>query len=297
MAHEPDPVPITVEELIARTAEDTAFPRADSLSVRRAATEPSTSTTEPERPTTASGMPAYTPPTAAAPAAPKARVIGASGMPAHTPAAAKPGAVAKPESANVVTGIIPVVTDTGSLRRVESDDLIGEDLPTGANAALVVQPAADIDPTVVTAPQTPVADDAAAEVATKAAPEPDTAADEAKVDKADKKAEKAAKKAEQKAAKAAKADADAAEHPRSAALGWLGLVGEVLLGVLIGGGLFWGFTVLWKQYVYFALILAVLVIFAIVTFAYVLRKRDLPTTLLALAVGLIVTIGPLVMLV
>ena len=281
MANEPDPVPITVEELIARTAEDTAFPRADSLSVRRTATEPSTSTTEPEPSTTASGMPVYTPP---APAAPKARVVGASGMPAYTPAAVKPGAVAEPESANVVTGIIPVVTDTGSLRRVESDDLIGEDLPTGANAALVVQPAADLDPTVVTAPQTPVTDDAAAEVETKAAPEPDTAADKAE-------------KAEKKAAKAAKVDADAAEHPRSAAMGWLGLVGEVVLGVAIGGGLFWGFTVLWKQYVYFALILAVLVIFAIVTFAYVLRKRDLPTTLLALAVGLIVTIGPLVMLV
>ncbi len=85
--------------------------------------------------------------------------------------------------------------------------------------------------------------------------------------------------------------------PREALLGWLALVGEVALGLAIGAGLFIGFTVLWKQYVYFALVLAVIVIFAIVTFAYVLRKRDLPTTLLALAVGLIVTIGPLVMLV
>ncbi|MFT3716817.1 MAG: hypothetical protein QM774_13000 [Gordonia sp. (in: high G+C Gram-positive bacteria)] len=90
---------------------------------------------------------------------------------------------------------------------------------------------------------------------------------------------------------------DYADHERSPLLQWLGLIGEVVLGLAVGAGLFWGFTILWKQYVYFALVLAVLVIFAIVTFAHILRKRDLPTTLLALAVGLLVTIGPLVMLV
>lgn len=294
MATEPDPDsrPITVEELIARTADEGAFPRADPLSVRRAATGRAASGPARDKPapaagasaTTASGMPAYTPPAADKPAA---RVVGASGMPAHAPA----------ESANVVTGIIPVVTDdpddvepddsdpdgldTGSLRAVERDDLIGEDLPTGANAALVIAPAADVDPTV-TAPtavtETETAADAPAETVAEA---PVTEAAEVATDPAD-------------------TDTDTAETeaaPRSAAWGWLGLAGEVVLGVLIGGGLFWGFTVLWQQYVYFALLLAVLVIFAIVTFAYVLRKRDLPTTLLALAVGLIVTIGPLVMLV
>lgn len=279
MATEPDPDsrPITVEELIARTADEGAFPRADPLSVRRAATGRAASGPARDKPapaagasaTTASGMPAYTPPAADKPAA---RVVGASGMPAHAPA----------ESANVVTGIIPVVTDdpdTGSLRAVERDDLIGEDLPTGANAALVIAPAADVDPTV-TAPtavtETETAADAPAETVAEA---PVTEAAEVATDPAE----------------TDTAEADAA--PRSAAWGWLGLAGEVVLGVLIGGGLFWGFTVLWQQYVYFALLLAVLVIFAIVTFAYVLRKRDLPTTLLALAVGLIVTIGPLVMLV
>lgn len=277
MATEPDPDsrPITVEELIARTADEGAFPRADPLSVRRAATGRAASGPARDKPapaagasaTTASGMPAYTPPAADKPAA---RVVGASGMPAHAPA----------ESANVVTGIIPVVTDdpdTGSLRAVERDDLIGEDLPTGANAALVIAPAADVDPTV-TAPTAVVETEAAPETVAEA---PVTEAAEVATDPAD-------------------TDTDTAETeaaPRSAAWGWLGLAGEVLLGVLIGGGLFWGFTVLWQQYVYFALLLAVLVIFAIVTFAYVLRKRDLPTTLLALAVGLIVTIGPLVMLV
>ena len=48
---------------------------------------------------------------------------------------------------------------------------------------------------------------------------------------------------------------------------------------------------------YFALVLAVVVIFGIVTFAHLVRRtRDLPTTLLALGVGLLVTIGPLVLL-
>ncbi|WP_026917412.1 hypothetical protein [Gordonia shandongensis] len=83
---------------------------------------------------------------------------------------------------------------------------------------------------------------------------------------------------------------------RAAIMGWLAFAGEVILGLAIGAGLFWGFTELWKRYIYLALILAVLVIFAIVTFAHILRKRDLATTLLALGVGMLVTIGPLVLL-
>ncbi|MGO3327034.1 hypothetical protein [Gordonia sp. (in: high G+C Gram-positive bacteria)] len=82
----------------------------------------------------------------------------------------------------------------------------------------------------------------------------------------------------------------------SPVLGWLVFVGELILGLAVGAGLFWGFTELWKRYVYLALILAIVVIFAIVTFAHILRKRDLPTTLLALGVGMVVTIGPLVLL-
>ncbi|MGB6125045.1 MAG: hypothetical protein WBG47_06820 [Gordonia sp. (in: high G+C Gram-positive bacteria)] len=82
----------------------------------------------------------------------------------------------------------------------------------------------------------------------------------------------------------------------SALMGWLTLLAEMVGGLVIGAGLFWGFTELWKRYVYLALILAVVVIFAIVTFAHILRKRDLATTLLALGVGMLVTIGPLVLL-
>ncbi|RPA65597.1 DoxX family protein [Gordonia oryzae] len=84
---------------------------------------------------------------------------------------------------------------------------------------------------------------------------------------------------------------------RKPVLAWLAVIAEVVAGLVIGVGLFWGFTELWKWNPYFALVLAVLVIFGIVTFTHLVRRTsDLITTLLALAVGLIVTIGPLVLL-
>lgn len=78
---------------------------------------------------------------------------------------------------------------------------------------------------------------------------------------------------------------------------WAQVIGESVIGLAAGIGLFWGFTELWKWNVYFALVLAVVVIFGIVTLAHIVRRsRDLTTTLLAMGVGLIVTIGPLVLL-
>ena len=97
----------------------------------------------------------------------------------------------------------------------------------------------------------------------------------------------------------AAADGDApAEHAEHSPItAWSLLILEVLAGIAIGIGLFWGFTELWRWNVYFALVLAVLVIFGIVSFTHAVRhSRDLFTTLLALGVGLIVTIGPLVLL-
>nr|WP_053776995.1 hypothetical protein [Gordonia sp. NB41Y] len=103
-------------------------------------------------------------------------------------------------------------------------------------------------------------------------------------------------KAAKQAAKAEKAE-KAGKTERSPAMAWLALIAEVVVGLAVGVGLFWGFTELWRWNVYFALVLAVLVIFGIVTFSHLVRKsNDLITTLLALAVGLIVTIGPLVLL-
>lgn len=91
--------------------------------------------------------------------------------------------------------------------------------------------------------------------------------------------------------------ADVDEGGRSPLKAWLLVIGEAILGLAVGVGLFWGFTELWRWNVYFALVLAVLVIFGIVSFTHAVRhSRDLFTTLLALGVGLIVTIGPLVLL-
>lgn len=85
---------------------------------------------------------------------------------------------------------------------------------------------------------------------------------------------------------------------RSPVAAWLIIGVQAIIGLAIGVGLFLGFKELWYWNAYFALVLAVVVIFGVVTFAHVVsRTKDLMTTLLALAVGLIVTIGPLVLLV
>lgn len=110
--------------------------------------------------------------------------------------------------------------------------------------------------------------------------------------------DRASKARKARKAKPAKAD-DGRESwaDRKPVLAWLAVIAEVIAGLAIGVGLFWGFTELWKWNPYFALVLAVLVIFGIVTFTHLVRRTsDLITTLLALAVGLIVTIGPLVLL-
>ena len=337
MAKEPDPDshPVTVDDLMARTNPDPdAFPRSGAPSANRA---------------TASGMPGYTPPATGA-----QRVVGASGMPAFAPATGAiptpaPSTDAPAESANVVTGIIPVVDDAeaaGGAHPVAPDDLVGVELPAmevhgieqaaAGQAPAVDQAAKEADAAAAAsaldaaaapaAPAAPVVDDApAAEPLVAKEPEEiddDLDAEEEPAKKSrfgfkrGKKSDEATEAVTAVAATGAVAAAtdettlidttdaedtdsvdDEAKPERSALWQWMALIGEVVLGLLVGAGLFWGFTILWEQYVYFALVLAVLVIFAIVTFAYVLRKRDLPTTLLALAVGLLVTIGPLVLLV
>lgn len=90
---------------------------------------------------------------------------------------------------------------------------------------------------------------------------------------------------------------EAAPTEKSPSVQWLLLIGQVLAGLAVGVALFWGFTELWRWNVYFALILAVAVIFGLVTLVHVVRRsQDLISTLLALGVGLLVTIGPLVLL-
>ncbi|GAA2063945.1 hypothetical protein [Williamsia deligens] len=91
-------------------------------------------------------------------------------------------------------------------------------------------------------------------------------------------------------------DQPAADGP-SPAKQWAILGLQVIIGLAVGVGLFLGFTELWRWNVYFALVLAIVVIFGLVTFVHVVRRSsDLVSTLIALAVGLIVTIGPLALL-
>ena len=281
---EPRARPITVSELIARSeAGGSAFPKSaseeDRRSVRRAG---------------ASGMPAHPP--VPAPDTPPSDVPASDAADSST-AGPETGTKPSDPDANAVTGIIPVVRDddddTASLEPVPADDLVGVDLPA-------------VDTANDDAPDEGVPDEGdtgpAVGLMGPAVDEPESehrrvasSADLEAAQKAEDKARAKAEKEEKAAAKKAK-KAEKESHGKSALVGWLALLGEVLLGLALGAGLFWGFTELWKRYVYLALVLAVLVIFAIVTFAHVLRKRDLPTTLLALGVGMLVTIGPLVLL-
>lgn len=83
----------------------------------------------------------------------------------------------------------------------------------------------------------------------------------------------------------------------SPAMQWLIIVGQAIAGLILGAAGFWGFVQLWRWNVYFALVLSAVVIFGIVTLVHLVRRRhDLPTTLLALGVGLFLTLGPLIFL-
>lgn len=293
---EPRSKPITVSELIARSEPaGSAFPKSVSDDDRRTR-----------------------------------RPIGASGMPFHTSAEKPPVRGDEPDpAANAVTGIIPVVNDeaddepTGGLQRVAFDDLVGVELPAVEmreaefRAAFADTGPVPVLPTAAEYEETDYAeyedfDDVVAAAEAEAEAEPITSVldgDDSTEHRhvassaellAAKQAEDEAQAQARERARAEKADAERRKKrdrdDKSPLMGWLTLIGEGVLGLAVGAGLFWGFTELWKLYIYLALILAVVVIFAIVTFAHVLRKRDLPTTLLALGVGMLVTIGPLVLL-
>lgn len=144
---------------------------------------------------------------------------------------------------------------------------------------------------------TGVDEDTAAPVADKTAADEETADSAAATLRTP--ASKVSRSAKDSTSAAAKSDEKpgGSDDDRSPAKAWLLVIGEAILGLAVGVGLFWGFTELWRWNVYFALVLAVLVIFGIVSFTHAVRhSRDLFTTLLALGVGLIVTIGPLVLL-
>ena len=75
------------------------------------------------------------------------------------------------------------------------------------------------------------------------------------------------------------------------------VVGQCIVAVLFGAGLFIAFDQLWKWNEIIALVLSVLVILGLVVGVRVVRKtEDIGSTLIAVAVGALVTLGPLALL-
>ncbi|MEZ0358791.1 hypothetical protein [Mycobacterium sp. SA01] len=101
---------------------------------------------------------------------------------------------------------------------------------------------------------------------------------------------------------AASADLDTqADHPREGKLTalWRGLLvaGQSILAVAFGAGLFIAFDQLWRWNNIVALVLSVLVILGLVIAVRIVRKtEDIASTLIAVAVGALVTLGPLALL-
>ena len=93
-------------------------------------------------------------------------------------------------------------------------------------------------------------------------------------------------------------DAEYAEpRPMSGFVYGLWIVGQSILAVLLGAGLFFAFDQLWKWNNIIALVLSVLVILGLVVAVRVVRKtEDIGSTLIAVAVGALVTLGPLALL-
>jgi hypothetical protein len=75
------------------------------------------------------------------------------------------------------------------------------------------------------------------------------------------------------------------------------IVGQCIIAVALGAGLFIAFDQLWKWNNIVALVLSVLVILGLVVGVRVVRKtEDIGSTLIAVAVGALVTLGPLALL-
>jgi hypothetical protein len=94
-------------------------------------------------------------------------------------------------------------------------------------------------------------------------------------------------------------DEDTATAPTgmSAFLRATWVVGQCIIAVAFGAGLFIAFDQLWKWNNIVALVLSVLVILGLVVGVRVVRKtEDIGSTLIAVAVGALVTLGPLALL-
>jgi hypothetical protein len=87
------------------------------------------------------------------------------------------------------------------------------------------------------------------------------------------------------------------EAPLTALRHGLVAVAQSVLAVVFGAGLFLGFDQLWRWNNIVALVLSVLVILGLVVAVRAVRKtEDIASTLIAVAVGALVTLGPLALL-
>jgi hypothetical protein len=90
---------------------------------------------------------------------------------------------------------------------------------------------------------------------------------------------------------------DTAPSGMSSLLRGAWVVGQCIIAVAFGAGLFIAFDQLWKWNNIIALVLSVLVILGLVVGVRVVRKtEDIGSTLIAVAVGALVTLGPLALL-
>ncbi|GGN18060.1 hypothetical protein GCM10011609_68780 [Lentzea pudingi] len=96
---------------------------------------------------------------------------------------------------------------------------------------------------------------------------------------------------------AAEVDEEADAEPRSAGKEWLIMIGQLAVGVLGGAGLWLAFNYLWRSVPAAALVVALAVTVGLVLLVRKIRRADdLQTTVLAVLVGLIVTVSPAAML-
>ncbi|SDL60069.1 hypothetical protein SAMN04488074_11230 [Lentzea albidocapillata subsp. violacea] len=96
---------------------------------------------------------------------------------------------------------------------------------------------------------------------------------------------------------AGEAEDEADAEPRSAGKEWLIMIGQLAVGVLGGAGLWLAFNYLWRSLPAAALVVALAVTVGLVLLVRKIRRADdLQTTVLAVLVGLIVTVSPAAML-
>ncbi|QTR01287.1 hypothetical protein J7S33_17615, partial [Saccharothrix algeriensis] len=102
--------------------------------------------------------------------------------------------------------------------------------------------------------------------------------------------------AEEEPAGLADVDPDEPED-RSPGREWLLMIGQLAIGVLGGAALWLGFSFLWRTLAPAALVVALVVTVGLVMLVRRIRRADdLQTTILAVLVGLIVTVSPAAML-